>query len=163
MEKTTQTTIGILIMRYLLAMVWLSEGFAKLFKRDYTFGDSDFNELLGQMKWMRDSNPLHFVSDILSNFLIPNFRIIVVIVIISELAIGCSLFFGLFTRAGSIIAAGYTIVLWLFTLGWGEWVWTYPLIFFPHILFFLSRSGRDFGLDRFIANKPSRKFLNLLT
>jgi len=156
-----QPTIGILIMRYLLSMVWLSQAAAKIFFRSGVAND-DHNGFLGNLLYMRDTNPVRFIVSILDKFLIPNYTIILVLVILTELTIGTSLFLGLLTRFGSAIGGLMTISLFLLTLGWGEWIWTYPLIFFPHVLFFLAHSGKKFGLDHLLLERNKLISLKIL-
>ena len=160
-SRENQDQIGIIIMRTLFAMVWFSQGMAKVIRRDSNMY-KDHNEFLSELNSMRDTHPLSFVEKFIENVLIPNVDIIVFLVILIELSIGVSLGLGLFTRAGSVIGGLMTISLFILTLGWDEWIWTYPIIFFPHVLFFLSRSGRQVGLDRTFVDSEN-KIINLIS
>jgi uncharacterized membrane protein YphA (DoxX/SURF4 family) len=162
--KSNQDKVGILIMRYLFAMVWLSQGLIKVIERNHEDMYADYNGFLGDLNYMAATNPNSVVVDILQDFMIPNYEIILILVVLTELSIGTSLLLGLFTRLGSIIGGVMTITLWILTLGWDEWLWTYPLIFFPHVLFFLSRSGQYLGIDKaLIGDGNQKKILRVLT
>ncbi|MHA2171136.1 MAG: DoxX family protein [Candidatus Kariarchaeaceae archaeon] len=159
-EKPEQ--FGIIILRSMFALLWLSQGMIKVTDRNND-ARKDHHEFLGQLEWMRDSNPYSIVSDFLDWLVIPNSDLIVWIVIFTELSIAVLLGLGLFSRLGSVLGALMTITLWLFTLGWDEWEWTYPLLFFPHILFLLAGSGKHVGLDRWVVDKTDNKLLLALT
>lgn len=153
--------LGIVTLRLVFAVMWFSQGFTKLINRsDDMYLDND--EFLSQLNYMRVTHPNSIVESILDDILIPNVEIIVIFVIITELFIAFSLGFGVFTRLGSAIGGLMSLSLWILTLGWDEWFWTYPLIFFPHILFILSRSGRDIGIDRILTENSDSTIINLL-
>ncbi|OLS28315.1 MAG: hypothetical protein HeimC2_08070 [Candidatus Heimdallarchaeota archaeon LC_2] len=160
-SSRNQDLIGIIIMRTLFAMVWFSQGMAKVIRRDDDMY-KDHDEFLSELNYMRVTHPYSFVEKFIENILIQNVDIIVFLVILTELFIGISLGLGLFTRAGSVIGGLMTISLFILTLGWDQWIWTYPIIFFPHVLFFLSRSGRQIGLDRSFVDSEN-KIVNLLS
>ena len=160
-SRENQDQIGIIIMRTLFALVWFSQGMVKVIRRDSDMY-KDHNEFLSELNYMRVTHPYSLVEKIIDNILIPNVDIIVFLVILTELSIGISLGLGLFTRAGSILGGLMTISLFILTLGWDEWLWTYPIIFFPHVLFFLSRSGREIGLDRTFIDSEN-KIINLIS
>jgi uncharacterized membrane protein YphA (DoxX/SURF4 family) len=153
--------LGIIIIRTLIALMWFSQGFAKvIYRSDDMYLDHD--EFLGQLNYMRVTHPNSFIMTILEDVLIPNVDVIVIIVIMTELFIAFSLGLGIFTRLGSLTGGLMAISLWIFTLGWDEWIWTYPLIFFPHVLLLLARSGREVGIDKMIAEKTNNQIINLL-
>ncbi|MHA2101357.1 MAG: DoxX family protein [Candidatus Kariarchaeaceae archaeon] len=152
---------GIVFLRIVFAVMWLSQGFAKIINRsDDMYLDHD--KFLSELNGMRADHPYPFVANILEDVLIPNVEVLVVLVIMTELFIAFSLGFGVFTRLGSIVGGLMTINLWILTLGWDEWFWTYPLIFFPHILFLVSRSGREIGIDRVLAKNTDNRIIDLL-
>jgi uncharacterized membrane protein YphA (DoxX/SURF4 family) len=160
--KDQPDQFGIILLRSLFALLWFSQGFIKILDRS-SDADKDHHDFLGQLKWMRDSHPISIVSDFLDALVIPNSSLFLWLVILTELSIAISLGLGLFTKLGSVLGGLMSATLWLFTLGWDEWVWTYPLIFFPHILFFLSSSGKQAGIDRLLLKKTENKLFRTLS
>ncbi|MHA2091738.1 MAG: DoxX family protein [Candidatus Kariarchaeaceae archaeon] len=153
---------GIFQLRLMFALLWFSQGSIKIRDRDPD-EKLDHHEFLGQLEWMRDSHPVSFVADFLDSLVIPNSSLFLWLVILTELSIAISLGLGLFTKLGSVLGGLMSATLWLFTLGWPEWFWTYPLIFFPHILFFLVGSGKQTGLDRILLKKTDNKLFRALS
>lgn len=153
--------VGIVILRTLFALMWFSQGIVKVLNRSEDMY-LDHDEFLSQLNGMRADHPYPFIANILEDVLIPNVDTLVVLVIMTELFIAISLGFGIFTRLGSVVGGLMALNLWILTLGWDEWFWTYPLIFFPHILFLLAGSGRDVGIDRVIADKSDNRIINRL-
>ena len=156
--------LGIQIMRFIFGALWLSQGLSKVFKRDNDMY-KDNNKFLDNLNYMKDTNPYPAVVSLLNEVLIPNVSVFLVLVVITELLIGLSLSLGLLSRLGSLLGGFMAINLWILTLGWGEWIWTYPLIFFPHVLLFLSHVGKEVGVDRFLSEKENftnKKLINLL-
>jgi uncharacterized membrane protein YphA (DoxX/SURF4 family) len=147
----------------MFGLLWVSQAMVKLLERDHNDPNADFDGFLGQLYWMRDTHPYSFVSSIIDDLLIPNYEFFLILVIITELSIGISLGLGLMSRLGSLIGAGMSLSLWILTMGWDEWFWTYPLIFFPHILFFLSRSGKQIGIDRYLVSRYDNKLIEILS
>jgi len=160
-SRDNSDKIGIIIMRTVLAMVWFSQAIGKVILRDNDMY-KDHDEFLDQLNYMRVTHPNSFVENFIDNILISNVDFVVYIVIFTELFVALSLGLGLFTRAGAFVGGMMAITLFILTLGWDEWIWTYPLIFFPHVLFFLSRSGRQIGLDRTFVDSEN-KIINLIS
>ncbi len=152
--KNKPDRFGIQLMRFMFAVLWLTQGLSKIIFRSQDMY-KDNNGFLGDLSWMRDTNPLPFITSLLDNVIIPNINIMLVFVIATEIFIALSLGLGIFTRLGSFTGGLMTIVLWVFTLGWDEWIWTYPLIFLPHVLFFLSQPGKEFGVDKILDKKEN--------
>ena len=68
----------------------------------------------------------------------------------SEAFIFVSMFFGLFTRLGGLVAIGISAQLLIGLAGISdpdEWEWSYNLIFLLSVLLFTLAPGRMFGLD----------------
>ncbi len=159
--KQDPEKFGIILLRTVIAILWFSQAFVKLINRSDE-KNSDHDGFVGQLIWMKDTHPNSFVASILEDVLIPNADFIVVLVIMTELFIALSLGLGLFTRLGAVVGTLMIVNLWILTLGWDEWFWTYPLIFFPHIIFILARSGREIGIDRVLAKKTDNRIIDLL-
>ena len=71
---------------------------------------------------------------------------------IVELIISLTLIFGVFTRFGSALGAGSTIILGLGALG-VDWPWTYVLLFVGFITCGLVGAGRWYGVDFWLKDK----------
>lgn len=154
--------LSILILRIIIGCMWLSQGIIKLIDRSPD-ALNDHHFFLKQLHDMADTNPIQFVSSILNTILIPNYQIVVWIVIFLEIGLGFSIILGIFSRIGSLVGIGFTFVLFINTLGWGEWLWTYPLIATPMIATFISSFQTRFGFDNIIFQKyKDNKVVNLL-
>ena len=130
--------LSLFTLRLIIGLMWLSEGLIKLIDRTPSDKLNDYHFFLQQLHEMADSNPIGFVSSMINNLLIPNYELFAWLVIILELFLAISLVFGILSKIGSLIGIGYTIILFFSTLGWGEWIWTYPLIATPMLIIFIS-------------------------
>ena len=158
----SQDEVGIFILRSMFALLWLTQAGIKIVDRSNE-PNMDFHGFLGDLIHMEESNPLGPVSYILRKFLIPYHDILIWLVLATELTIAMTLGLGLFTRLGSFIGILMSGMLWILTLGWGEWFWTYPLLLVPHVLFFLARSGRNIGIDKMLVNRYENSILERIT
>ncbi len=80
---------------------------------------------------------------------------------IIELAISLSLIFGIFTRLGSIVGAGSTVVLGLGSLG-VEWIWTQPMLFVGFLTCALIGAGKWYGVDFWLKDRIPNKYSRIL-
>ena len=160
--KNDPNVLSLYVIRIIIGFMWISEAIRKLVTRSSN-PTSDFNDFLGQIHHMADSNPYPIFSSLINTYLVANYLILTYIVIILEIFLGISVIFGLFSRIGCVIGLGYTIVLFLSTLGWGEWIWTYPLIATPMLIIFISSFKTRFGFDFILFEKyKNKKFIPLL-
>ena len=159
--KENPEKVGIHIMRFLFSLLWISQGLSKILFRDADIY-ADHNEFLGDLNWMMLTHPSSVVVSLLNNLIIPNVTVFLWLVVLTELFIGISLGIGFFSRLGSVVGGLMSLSLWILTLGWDEWIWTFPLVFFPHLLFLLAKPSRDIGADRFISNCDRSKKVPLV-
>ena len=110
--KENPDRIGIHLLRFMFAFLWLSEGLSKIRVRD-SDKYADHNGFLGDLNYMKETNPNPLVVSVLEDILIPYVSLFLVIVVFSELFIGLSLGLGLFSRLGSAIGGLMTVNLWI--------------------------------------------------
>jgi uncharacterized membrane protein YphA (DoxX/SURF4 family) len=157
---------SLIALRIIIALLWLSEGFIKIIDR--TPGDSlnDYHFFKKQLIDMADTNPIDFIGSLIRSILVPNSEIIAWLVIILEFFLAISIIIGLLSKISGLVGMVYTGILFMSTLGWGEWLWTYPLIFLPMMVIFISSftsTEEKFGFDRNILKKyQNNKILKLL-
>lgn len=89
----------------------------------------------------------------LKNFAIPNIRWFGYFVFGMEAFIFVSLFFGLFSRLGGLVALAQSLQLWIGLAGIGnpsEWEWSYNWMLALSLLMIAFPTGRFLGLDALI-------------
>ena len=90
--------------------------------------------------------PLH--STIVRDLLVPHIGLLQPVVYLLEILFTMSLTLGLAVRLTGIVAALFTIQLWIGLYNDPtEWPWTYAAIIFAHGMFAASEAGRSLGLD----------------
>jgi len=139
----------------MVGILWLSEAGIKII-------NPNFNNFVGLLNGYASVHPEPFIQGLIQNLLVPNGEILVYFVIMTELFIAFSLFFGFLTRLGAIIGMVMSFNLWILTMGAGEWIWTYPLIFAPFFIFFFSDTSHQIGIDRRLNTKFKGTFLKYL-
>jgi len=92
-----------------------------------------------------------FYKTFLEKAVLPNFTLFGYLTFFMEIALGLSLFLGLFTVLGGLGGALWqlNIALGSYSVP-GEWYWTWPLLIVPHLVFAHSRAGRSLGVDRLL-------------
>lgn len=160
--RNDSNRLALYVLRVIIGLMWLSEGFIKLVDR-YPDPVNDYHFFLQQIQSMADTNPFPFVSSIINNFLVPNYELLAWIVILLEIFLAVSVIAGVFSRIGSFVGVVYTGILFVSALGWGEWIWTYPLIATPMLIIFISSFQTRIGLDQVIYLKyKESKLVKLL-
>jgi len=133
--------------RILLGLLWLGTLRWKL-PPDFDGGDQT-----GLRDWLQlevDHAAFGFYGDLIESVVLPNFTLFAWLVFLAELAVGLSLLFGLFTRAGAFIGLLMSINLGIGLLEVpGEWPWSYLLMAMWHGTLLVSNSGMLWGLDGF--------------
>lgn len=162
LKEVSNEHLSILVLRIVMASMWIGEGLIKLLDRTPSDPINDHHFFLKQLQTMASSHPDAFISSLITNILVQNYSIFVWIIIVTELTVGLTVLLGFFSRIGSFIGMNMTIVLWILTLGWGEWIFTYPLIFAPMLAIFISNSSKEIGFDKYLKPKVSNKYLNYL-
>ena len=109
--------------------------------------------------WKEINNPTFgFYAEFLKNILLPNFGFFGFTTFVIEIAIGCSLVFGILVPL--IGGLGGTVMQLNIAVGSnkipGEWFWLWPLLIGSHIIFMMGRGGRCVGLDGLISKTLAR-------
>ncbi len=105
-------------------------------------------EIAFNVSWLAQMN-----GAFLENFVKPNIRWFGYMVWGMEAFIFVSLFFGLFSRLGGLIALAQSAQLMIGLAGISnpfEWEWSYHLMVILSLLMFAFAPGRYFGLDAFL-------------
>lgn len=92
----------------------------------------------------------------LDNFVKPNIRWFGYVIWGVEAIIFVSLFLGLFTRLGALIAVAQSGQLWIGLAGISapyEWEWTYTLLVLLSLLMFAFAPGRVLGVDAWLRQR----------
>ena len=88
--------------------------------------------------------------------MVPNLWLLGPLVYLAELGFAVSLILGLFTRWVSILAALYTVNLWIGLYRHPtEWPWTYAFIILIHVLLAADNAGYSLGLDALIGRRTA--------
>ena len=145
--------LALLVLRVIIGLMWLSEAFIKIIKRSANNQLTDYNNFLSQLHQMADTNPFGFVSQILNNLLIPNYILLLILVVLLEIGLGVSVIAGVFSRIGSVIGIVYALILYIATLGWGDWPWSYFMIIMAMLVVFISGFQMRIGLDFYLHTK----------
>ncbi len=163
-EMHTQKISGgyLILLRITLGLAFLTTWLSNLTKGVFTTSGFDFG-FEGTIRYFID-NPDHIsspVDSIITDLIFPNWMIFALGWMIAEFIISISLTFGLFTRLGSIIGAGSTIILGLGALG-VDWPWTYALLFIGCVTCALVGAGRWYGIDYWLKDKIPEKIAYIL-
>lgn len=155
-------SVPVALLRITLGVIVLVTWFDNLGKDLYT-GDG----LSGLISWLFDEengngSSLGFYQSILEAVVVPNAGLFAALQLVVELAFGLSLLFGIFTRLGSVLAAGFFFSLFLAYVGGDEWIWTYVLLFMATVTVFLGNGGRVLGIDQWLHASRGRSPGNLL-
>ena len=154
---------SLLVLRVIIGLMWLSEAFIKIIKRSTNNQLSDYNNFLLELHQMADTNPFGFISQIINNLLIPNYLLLLIVVVLLEIWLGIAVIGGIFSRVGSIIGIIYALILYLATLGWGDWPWSYFMIIMAMLVVFISGFQMRIGLDSYLHTKyKSNKLIAIL-
>lgn len=95
--------------------------------------------------------------DFLVNVMIPHWRFLGWMTLITETFIAVTLVLGLFTRLGSLAAIGMAANITIGILSVPhEWGWAYVMLIMLPIIFLLTDAGRSFGIDAFLAPRLER-------
>ncbi|MEM9611656.1 MAG: DoxX family membrane protein [Actinomycetota bacterium] len=148
--QTPTGSIPVALLRITLGVIVMVTWFDNLGKDLYT-GDG----LSGLIGWLFDEengngSSLGFYESILDSVVVPNAGLFAGLQLVVELVFGLSLLFGIFTRLGSLLAAGFFVSLFLGYFGGEEWIWTYVLLTMAAITVFLGYGGRRLGADQFL-------------
>jgi uncharacterized membrane protein YphA (DoxX/SURF4 family) len=87
---------------------------------------------------------------IIQNVLLPNYGLLGTFTFTAELLIGISLMFGIFSRAGALLAMVLALQLYV-GLSNTEWYWTYGMLVLLAIVLLPLPTGRRLGIDQWLA------------
>jgi uncharacterized membrane protein YphA (DoxX/SURF4 family) len=106
-----------------------------------------------------------FHRDLVKNVYLPFINIIDPLVFLAELAFAVSLMLGVSVRLVAIVAAVYSLHLWLGLYRHpGEWPWNYMFLAVVHVQFAVYAAGRSLGLDELIRRRaPGNAITRLAT
>lgn len=89
-----------------------------------------------------------FYATFVETAVIPNFTLFAWLIFLAELAVGLSLLFGFYTRAGALLGLLMSINLGIGLLDVpNEWPWSYMMMAMWHGTFFITSAGRLWGVD----------------
>jgi uncharacterized membrane protein YphA (DoxX/SURF4 family) len=148
----------LVLLRITLGLAFLTTWFSNLVKGAFTA--TGFEETI---RFFID-NPEHVVTpvdSIIRNVAFPNATLFGLGWLLMELFISISLTTGLFTRLGSIIGAGSTVILGFGALG-VDWPWTYLLMFIGFITCALTSAGKWYGLDYWLKDRIPEKLSKII-
>ena len=148
----------LVLLRVTLGLAFFTTWLSNLFKGAFTASG-----FIGTINYFIE-NPEHVVTpfdSIIRTVAFPNAALFGLGWLIVELFISISLIAGLFTRFGSILGAGSTVVLGLGALG-VDWPWTYILLFVGFITSGLTSAGKWYGIDYWIQDVVPEKLSKLL-
>ena len=92
-----------------------------------------------------------FHRTFLKDVVLPNMKLFGPIVFLAELAFATSMLLGLSVRLVGVLAAVYTLQLWLGLYGnSSEWPWTYMFLALLMFWFALEAAGRSLGFDAWL-------------
>jgi hypothetical protein len=87
---------------------------------------------------------------LVQNVLLPNFGLLGTFTFAAEFLISISLMFGLFSRAGAILATIMALQLYV-GLSNTEWYWTYGMLVLLAVVLLPLPTGRRLGVDQWLA------------
>lgn len=138
--------LPVALFRIMFGVLWLEMTLSKAPWRYYQ--GKQFGWLHGWILKEIEYPTFGFYKAFLESVVLPNFTFFGYMTFLTELALGISLLFGLFTVAGGLGGA-----LWQFNIALGsysvpgEWGWIWALLIAPHLLFAATRAGRVLGVD----------------
>ncbi len=147
--------ISVALFRIGFGILWLDLAWSKA---PWRFLDGkQFGWLYGWIEKEINYPTFGFYKAFLENVVVPNFKLFGYMTFFTEIALGLSLFFGLFTVLGGIGGALWQVNIALGSYSVpGEWGWVWFLLIAPHIVFAHSRAGRILGIDWFLLKRISQ-------
>ena len=131
--------------RTLIGQMWL---LSLRWKLPPTFAPAEGRGLMDWMELQVAHPTIGLYGDFVANIVLPNFLLFAWLTFLTELAIGVSLTFGVFTRLGALFG-----LLWSFNLAVGllevpgEWPWSYLMLMMWHGLFLVSTNYQTWSVD----------------
>ena len=143
-EQRSGRHLGILLVRVLIGCLWFQ---GMLWKLPLPVSD-------GLQYWTEQESTnaaFEFHRTFLKDVVLPNMKLFGPIVFLAELAFATSMLLGLSVRLVGVLAAVYTLQLWLGLYGnSSEWPWTYMFLALLMFWFALEAAGRSLGFDAWL-------------
>jgi uncharacterized membrane protein YphA (DoxX/SURF4 family) len=148
-ERVLLTLAG---MRALMGIVWLSLLFDK-FPPD--FGRHDRDGLMHTLRLAQQHAAIGPLRDLVRRLVIPHFTLFGWIIFLVELAAGTLLLAGFYTRIGTWIGLGASLVMVVF-LGHTPHTWRFALVLFVawHVVLVATPCARRLSLDDRLGRDP---------
>ncbi len=157
--RTRLLAWGLLILRVLFGLVFLSNGLSKLFGLEHLHPLPgfliDYNGAKGIIQSNVQHHPIEPYKRLVLDVLVPHWNIFGHLVGLGELTVGLGLVLGAFTPALAIAGLLMTAHIWFSRWGQGDadFVWDYWTEFIPCLALALTSAGRFYGLDRMLAER----------
>ncbi|MBI4588375.1 MAG: DoxX family membrane protein [Candidatus Rokubacteria bacterium] len=149
--------LPVALFRIMFGILWLDLGWSKA---PWLIGQEGhrFGWLYGWIQQEIKHPTFGFYKAFLENVVVPNFNFFGYMTFFTEIALGLSLFLGLFTVLGGLGGALWQVNIALGSYSVpGEWYWVWPLLIAPHLIFAACRAGRILGIDGFLLSRISRQ------
>jgi uncharacterized membrane protein YphA (DoxX/SURF4 family) len=154
-EQRTFQNVYLWMARFFVGGMWYQQ---MLWKMPPTFTDNpDGSGGLGY--WMGEMvkyASFRSQATLVSDLMLPNFKLFAFQVWAGETFIAVSLLLGLFTRLGGLVGTLMAINLWFGLYNRpNEWPWAYFFMILLNGLFVVFRAGRALGMDALIAPRTA--------
>ena len=151
-ERRVVSLNWIAILRIMMGLVFFTTWLSNLDKGLYGDGYVPF------IQGWADGTDFAWYASFLNEVIIPNADALRVVQIVTEgLIMGVFLTVGLFTPLSAAVAWFFVVNLFFASFGTGEWAWTYVMMGVMLAIIALTRSGRAFGVDAWLAEKWGEK------
>lgn len=138
-------SLAISLFRMLVGAMWIHQAYQKAPWKEFGW--------LRSFMLKEIENPtFEFYRNLLEEVALPNFELVGYSTFFLELALGICLLVGFLIPLASGAGALWTIniAMGAFSVP-GEWPWTWPLLFMPHLVFLTSGRGRWLSIDRLLS------------
>ena len=143
----------LVLARMLMGVLWL---FTLRWKLPPDFTSDSERSLREWLELEVDHAALGIYGDVIENVVLPNFTLFAWLVFLTELFVGLSLLFGLFTRVGAFVGVLLSLNLLVGLLEVpGEWPWAYVMMAMWHGTLLVSRAGHVIGIDGILGREPA--------
>ncbi len=139
--------------RMIVGIVWLG---AASWKLPPDFGQATNSGLWAWVQQAANYPALGLYGAFLEKVVIPHFTFFGYLLLVLELYAGILLFLGLLTRLPSVLGILMSLNLMAaMSAVPGECPWTYVFLVMFHLTFFITRAGRNWGLDQVLLEKTA--------
>ncbi len=147
--------------RMLIGILWL---FSLRWKLPPNFAPAAGRGLLDWLQLEVQHPAFAFYGEFVSAVIIPNFTFFAWIIFLAELTVGLSLLTGTLTRLGGLLGLLMALNLGIGLLEVpGEWPWSYVMLAMWQGTFVVTNAGRLFGVDGWLRQRVSARWILWLT